>query len=223
MTESARKQAVWKAETKFCLANERTLIAWLRIATTLGVGSFLGLSVGKGRFKGQGVVYGVSQLMVAALIVLYAFAQFHRRAWLVRSRHMQTFDEWIGPGVVSFTVAFALAFEITKLVREPAVGCPLLPLPLHHGLVPPFIYITFHGSSNLRHGCDKGVAGVHRFGLGGEYGGSVVDPFMSGQVYSPRGMARLSGLLFVAESAMSDPRCAKATPNRGHASRLTTT
>ena len=74
----------WKAETKFTMANERTLLAWLRLASTLGIGAFLGVSSGKG-IKEEGRSVGVFQMLVAVLIVIYAFVQLHRRGLLCQS------------------------------------------------------------------------------------------------------------------------------------------
>ena len=68
-----------------------------------------------------------------------------------------------------------LALDLFQIAREPLVGCIDLPLPIHQDLGPPFFYITFHGTSNVRHGCGSGVGGVHRFSMDGRYTGSVVD------------------------------------------------
>ena len=217
MTREERKS--WKAETKFYMANERTMIAWLRIASTLGIGAFLGVRYGRGHFRAEQTPVGLFQLGVAALIVIYAFVMFHRRAWLVRLRHHGTFDENIGPGVVAVMIAGGLILELIRLLREPAVGCVLLPLPLAQNLAPPFLYLTFHGTANIRHGCGAGIGGVHRFSLDGKYAGLAIDQ-EKGKVQSPRGMTRLDGLFFIADSATEDPSIAVFGPCAGSAARF---
>jgi len=86
-------------------------------------------------------------------------------------------------------------------------SCPYLP-GLNHtpNALPPFFYLTFHGSSNPRKAmCNAahGVSGVHRFTLSGAYAGPATNQ-RDALVHMPRGMTATTGLLVVADSYDDD-------------------
>ena len=85
--------------------------------------------------------------------------------------------------------------------------CPYLP-GLEHtpNALPPFFYVTFHGSTNPRKAmCNPahGVSGVHRFTLSGAYAGPATNQRYA-LVHMPRGMTATTGLLVVADSYAED-------------------
>eukprot|EP00966_Prymnesium_polylepis_P272478 6295090-Prymnesium_polylepis.1 len=206
MGDSKVTASVWKQETKFYMANERTLIAWLRIASTIGVGALVAsmASLSGKSTASTGTGWSGAQIAASALIVVYAFAMYHRRCAQVRARHMGTFDEVFGPAAVALIIVAALAFDLQYLIRQPSVGCLALPLPVWHNATPPYLYVSFHGTSHIRHGCQSGIGGIHRFEMAsGHYAGPATDQ-MAAEMLQPRGMLKQNGMLFVAESWIGD-------------------
>ena len=217
LSDKARA-SVWKAESKFFMANERTLIAWLRLATTIGVGAFLGYIASDGKPGSQSHGWGGVKLAVGALIPVYALVMYHRRIALVRARHMGTFEEKFGPAAVAFVIAVSLVLDLGYLLRQPAVGCLELPVPVFRNATPPYLYVSFHGTSHPRLGCDDGIGGLHRFTLQGHYAGPATDQ-LAAQMLQPRGMVRQDGLLFVADSWIGDSSVVVYGPCAGTSAR----
>ena len=151
MPENPKQAAtVWKAEAKFLMANERTMIAWLRIAATIGVGALVGAMASNSKSVIHTSFHG-AQVVIATLISAYALAMYRRRVAQVRARHMGTFDEPFAPAIVALILATGIGMHLTYLVRQPTVGCLELPLPMWRNATPPYLYVSFHGASNLRH------------------------------------------------------------------------
>lgn len=226
MSNPAQQNAaasVWKAETKFQLANERTLIAWLRVASTMGIGGLLaGLAHASAAWLEFWRVFGIAQAAAAVLVAAYAYKQHRHRSKLVAKRHHGNFDEAYGPGLVALAVAAGLTCDLGSLVHQsfaPAVGCAVLPLPLVLNASGPFLYITFHGTDSHLHSCASGVGGVHRFSLDGDYAGPATDQ-AAARMYHPRGLVHINGNLVVTESRDVDSslsvfgRCSPSSPVR---------
>lgn len=142
---------VWKNETRIHLASERTLIAWLRTAATLGAGALfavLGRQTSKS-VHGGGAVYGPVQAVVALGVMAYGLAQYARRRRYVRNRHHHAYSEVCGPGTLAVFVGVSLATDLGLMAWQ-AFGpasplCASLPLPMMLNATPPFLYVTFHG------------------------------------------------------------------------------
>ncbi|KAL3929226.1 MAG: hypothetical protein SGPRY_002044 [Prymnesium sp.] len=201
---SSEMAKVWNLESKFLMANERTLIAWLRLASTIGVGGLALVLTSTSRSRPDHS-YGWSciQVLLAGLIVLYALFMYRHRIRLFEARNQVSFEERVGPSVVTGVSVALLLYNLQLLINQPDIGCLDLPLDMFHNTTPPYLYITFHGTLHPRRTCDEGVGGVHRFTLEGEYAGMATDQ-LAAQMMHPRGMVRRNEMLFVAESWTRD-------------------
>jgi uncharacterized membrane protein YidH (DUF202 family) len=214
----------WKAETKICMSNERTLIAWLRTAATLAIAALFS-AVGRQSKKTvhwNNVFFGIGQGAAAVVIAILAtWLYWQRRRMLAARFHGSWGSRW-PPALIGCCILVGLLADVS-LMFQVAFGLPadegLLPLPLSRNATPPFLYLTFHGTGHPGRPspASEGVAGVHRFTLGGEYAGLAVDQ-AAAQMHHPRGIVEHLGLLFVAESwgasAATPLRARACTRNR---------
>ncbi|KAL1519678.1 hypothetical protein AB1Y20_023188 [Prymnesium parvum] len=210
----------WKAEIKFFMANERTLMSWLRVATTIGIGGLVSSMASGTGGKSATFTHGWSGALIAlaAVIIVYAYSMHNFRTSQVRARHMGSFHEPLAPAAIAIAIACVLAFNMQYLLRQPAVGCLELPLVVYRNATPPFFYVSFHGTAHLRHDCSAGIGGIHRFTPEGHYAGMATNQ-LEAQMLHPRGMVRHDGMLFVADSWLGDSSVAAFGPCVGASSR----
>ena len=223
------KHNVWKAHMKMALANERTLIAWLRVGATHGAGAVVATALTKEMVNDDRGFTLTVQALLGLLVVAWGTAQFVRRGRLLAQRWHGSYESCWGPAI--FTLASVISVLLTAGVSIRRIqeyysdDCPFLP-GLNHtpNALPPFFYITFHGSTNPRKAMchaaqvrvrvrvrvnpnpnlnpnpnpspNQGVSGVHRFTLSGAYAGPATNQ-RDALVHMPRGMTATTGLLVV--------------------------
>ena len=212
----------WCASAKLNMANERTLLSWVRLSATLAAGGFFTKLLHHGQSASAPVAAGAVQLVASGLLVFMGIALFLWRANLLANRHRGSYSSRCGSLLAVGTIGAALATALRSLVaiemHVHSDACARLDLPLLDFAPPPFLYISFHGASNpLRAPCadGRGVNGIHRFTLGGGYAGPATDEreislrFARGMALVPVGDdASDKNLLCVAEAwaqARSDP------------------
>lgn len=103
-----------QVEPKVFLANERTLIHWFNVATTLaGLGSTL-LALDSKRNSEVLTPVALLTLFVAAMVVCFGLNVFHARAKKIGERSATRWDDPHGPFVVGIgiAVAFIAAFFV---------------------------------------------------------------------------------------------------------------
>ena len=205
------KHRVWKAHMKMALANERTLIAWLRVGATYGAGAVVATALTKEMVNDDRGFTLTVQALLGLLVVAWGTAQFVRRGRLLAQRWHGSYESWWGPAIFTLasfiSVLLTAGVSIRRIQEYYSDDCPFLP-GLNHtpNALPPFFYITFHGSTNPRKAmchAAQGVSGVHRFTLSGAYAGPATNQ-RDALVHMPRGMTATTGLLVVADSYASD-------------------
>eukprot|EP01124_Arcella_intermedia_P034208 TRINITY_DN8442_c0_g1_i1.p1 TRINITY_DN8442_c0_g1~~TRINITY_DN8442_c0_g1_i1.p1 ORF type:complete len:1014 (+),score=225.10 TRINITY_DN8442_c0_g1_i1:114-3044(+) len=106
-----------RVEPKTYFANERTLLAWINIATFLAIGSFALLSAAGSAARS----IGIGILVIALLFVLYSLGVYHFRRNAIVSRSVDGhYDDKWGPTflvIVLFCyIVFAMIFQATAVV-----------------------------------------------------------------------------------------------------------
>ena len=96
-----------KVEAKVWLANERTFIKWLHVASLL---SFLSLSLynGAGKDNDVGRRLGFVYTMIAVFAALWGLFIYRKRAWQIKQRSGTPMNERFGPIVVTIALMSAL-------------------------------------------------------------------------------------------------------------------
>jgi len=221
---------VWRADAKMHLANERTLIAWVRIGSTFGAGAVVASTLRKYNETPETQSFGgmsaTAQALLGLLVVTWGTITYVWRARLLRERWHGSYESSLGPAVIAIaTVSSVLLTASASLARVHAFfsdDCLLLPgLPHYANATPPFLYISFHGVSHPRRElctADQGVATIHRFTLDGQYAGPATDQ-RAAMLRYPRGMATSLGMLFVADSDVEDSSIAVFGACAGSAAR----
>jgi uncharacterized membrane protein YidH (DUF202 family) len=158
------------------LANERTLMAWLRLAATLGLGAFLVGVLNKVSTHAMPGAFGLGQSLVAILIGCVATMRFYQRDILLKQRHMgDAFGDWLLPSLAGVTILFIVGFNVTGILTRwwewqfQAQNCLALTGWQQVPRAPqPHVYISMHGSGspaeNICHP-ELGVSGIHKFSL----------------------------------------------------------
>ncbi|EOD28631.1 hypothetical protein EMIHUDRAFT_468687 [Emiliania huxleyi CCMP1516] len=196
------------------LANERTLMAWLRLAATMGLGAFLVNVLQKSSSKAALGPMSLVQSLVAIIIAAVSLVRFYQRDYLLKSRHMgAAFGDWMLPvlsgGMILAIVVSATGSAISRWAEWHFHGpeCVALPGFLETPGAPrPHVYVSFHGSSEPTSAIchpEQGVSGIHKFSLAsGEYVGPATDQLSAVQKM-PRQLLVAGDHLLVADGAPS--------------------
>ena len=108
-------------------ANERTFLAWMGMATTLGTVStaIAGFAVADEEGKqrggiGQGTVEVITLtlLPVSILMIGYALFTFYWRSEFIRRKQIGFFDDKVGPIVVALVVMASLSLITVAAIRD---------------------------------------------------------------------------------------------------------
>ena len=103
-----------KVEPKSHFANERTMIHWFRMATTVGVLAAGILAFGEGAAE----VFGLLLSALSAGLVVYALRTFHRRGEKIRNREQVRWDDPFGPVILGVVLVVGLsAFFVLQLTE----------------------------------------------------------------------------------------------------------
>ena len=158
------------------LANERTLMAWLRLASTLGLGAFVVGVLNHVSSRAVPGSFSLVQAVVAVLIASLATARFYQRDSMLKQRHMgDAFGDRLLPALAGAMILIIVGFNVSSIAMRwwewqfRAQHCSSLPGYSLNLLAPtPHVYISFHGSStpaeNICHP-ERGVSGIHKFSL----------------------------------------------------------
>ena len=196
----------WVTATKYHMANERTLIAWLHVSATLGVGAFAVNVLGT---KKEGVHgssgLGVVQSLLALALLLLAYHRFRRRRYLLTVHYQGSYGDLLPPLASGCVVIALLTTTLVGRLRSPRAGDPpSLKMPINTSALPPFLYVTFHGQSKPRAERTAGLAAVHRFSLRDySYAGPVTNELVA-PVKAPRGMMLINKMLIIADANPAD-------------------
>lgn len=132
-TEGAQYQLPRKTplriEPKTYFANERTFLAWLSMATTLGtistaIAGFAadgadGSKSGRGAIsKGTVELITVTLLPVSVLMIGYALFTFYWRSEFIRKKQVGFFDDKVGPITVAVIVGLSLLAIFISALRD---------------------------------------------------------------------------------------------------------
>ena len=215
MSTASVEHKVWRANAKMSLANERTLIAWVRVGATFGAGAIVAKTLRHydetPETQGISGMSTTAQALLGLLVVTWGTVTYVRRARLLRERWHGSYEASLGPAVIAMaTVGSVLLTASASLARVHAYfsdDCLYLPgRPLHANATPPFLYVSFHGVAQPRRelcSVEQGVAAIHRFTLDGLYAGPATDQ-RAAMLRYPRGMTTSLGMLFVADSDVAD-------------------
>ena len=198
------------AHTRLHLANERTLLAWTKLASIIAAGGFLtrllvpsqrALTLDEGPPK-SATVLQVAQMMLAVVVLGLGLNLFRRRRVLLASKWLGSYSAPISPwaaivGVLA-TLLLTLFQALAHEVEYNSPGCLRLKRPLVDA-PPPYLYVSFHGSADPLGGLCSGVGAVQRFSLAGEYVGPATDQ-RAALVHSPRMMTMHNELLVLADA-----------------------
>jgi uncharacterized membrane protein YidH (DUF202 family) len=119
------KHRVWKAHMKMALANERTLIAWLRVGATYGAGAVVATALSKEMVNDDRGFTLTVQALLGLLVVAWGTAQFVRRGRLLAQRWHGSYESCWGPAI--FTLASVISVLLTvrpRLARSPLPSSP---------------------------------------------------------------------------------------------------
>ncbi|KAL4435031.1 hypothetical protein ABPG77_003856 [Micractinium sp. CCAP 211/92] len=129
-TEGAQYQKPRKIplriEPKTYFANERTFLAWLGMATTLGTVStaIAGFSVEDGRERKGGISQGTVELITLTLLpvsvamIAYALFTFYWRSEFIRRKQVGFFDDKVGPVTLAVIVMASLAMIMLAAIKD---------------------------------------------------------------------------------------------------------
>ena len=187
------------AHTRLNLANERTLLAWIKLGCIIGGGGFLShvlmpsqrafhmensiLVSGAGHILGRSAAARIFRARSRATALLStAFVAQRQVAWLVHGLILTV----RGHRGVLVTLLLTLFQALVHEVQYNSPDCMRLKLPLQEA-PPPYLYISFHGSPDPLGGLCSGVGAVHRFSLTGAYQGPATDQ-RAALVHAPRMM-----------------------------------
>ncbi len=201
------------AEIKLHMTNERTLIAWVRLAATLGVSAMLLRTFARPASTAKlPKELAPAQGAAAVLIAVLALSHYRHRARLIREReHVSFFASWL-PAIAGATVVLAIVVSCSRTMQSfhewwfHAQDCSSLQgFELHPDAPRPHAFITFHGSRDPRAALchpSRGVSGVHAFSIvDGTYVGPVTDQ-LAALVKQPRGiLATPGGMLLLADAS----------------------
>ena len=106
------------AEIKLHMTNERTLIAWVRLAATLGVSAILLRTFARPASSAKlPKELAPAQGAAAVLIAVLALSLYRRRARLIREReHVSFFASW-PPAIAGVTVVLAIVKQEERCTR----------------------------------------------------------------------------------------------------------
>ena len=122
------KHRVWKAHMKMALANERTLIAWVRVGATYGAGAVVATALTKERVNDDRGFTLTVQALLGLLVVAWGTMQFVRRGKLLAERWHGSYESSWGPAI--FTIASVISVLLTvrpRLVLSPVLSLALSP------------------------------------------------------------------------------------------------
>lgn len=202
---------------KMALSNERTLIAWVRVGATYGAGAVVAAVIttdpSRDPAHRQTSISLTVQALLGLLIVAWGVVQFVRRGKMLAARWHGSYEAHLGPAAFAIATIISVLLTMSVSLRrieeyysDDCLYLPGLSVAQMANATPPFLYISFHGTSNPRKAmCNSkhGVAAVHRFTLSGAYAGPATDQ-RDAMVHMPRGMAAINGLLVVADSYVED-------------------
>ncbi|KAL4458180.1 hypothetical protein ABPG75_013045 [Micractinium tetrahymenae] len=129
-TEGAQYQKPRKIplriEPKTYFANERTFLAWLGMATTLGTVStaIAGFSVEDGRERRGGISQGTVELITLTLLpvsvamIAYALFTFYWRSEFIRRKQVGFFDDKVGPITLAIVVMASLTLIMLAAIKD---------------------------------------------------------------------------------------------------------
>ena len=208
------------AQTRLHLANERTMLSWMKLGCIFALGGFLtstlripdsdnhapalSTTVTASTVSGYGSVsgYALMQMVLAACVVISGAQIFHIRRGLLDARWMGSYGM---PRVLFVAIAgiflmLGATFLIAMLheVSHFSPDCLRLHRTLED-LPAPYLYISLHGASDPLSDICTGLGAVQRFSLTGAYIGPATDQ-ISAMVHSPRGMVLHNELLILADA-----------------------
>ena len=212
-TMSTEKQVV--AHTRLHLANERTLLAWTKLACILASGGFLTQALvpspcryeidAAGRLAKSAATHFFqgAHLLLACVVLALGLRIFFRRRALLDAQWLGSYSAPLSPCVaiigvlvtLGCTVVHALATEI----KYHSADCMRLTDRVAMDLPPPYLYISFHGLPNPLCNLCSGEGAVHRFTLTGAYVGPATDQ-RAALVHAPRMMVLHKELLILADA-----------------------
>ena len=111
MSSDMSKHRVWKAHMKMALANERTLIAWVRVGATYGAGAVVATALTKEVVNDDHGFTLTAQALLGLLVVAWGTVQFVRRNKLLAARWHGSYESSWGPAV--FTIASVISVLLT--------------------------------------------------------------------------------------------------------------
>lgn len=200
------------AHTRLNLANERTLLAWIKLGCIIGGGGFLShvLMPSQRAFHMENSIlvarkqatYLGAQLLLAFFVLALGLRLFFRRRSLLSVKWLGSYTASFSPCVaivgVLVTLLLTLFQALVHEVQYNSPDCMRLKLPLQEA-PPPYLYISFHGSPDPLGGLCSGVGAVHRFSLTGAYQGPATDQ-RAALVHAPRMMVMHNELLVLADA-----------------------
>lgn len=128
-TEGAQYQKPRKIplriEPKTYFANERTFLAWLGMATTLGtVSTAIAGFVVDGRQRPGGISQGTVELITLTLLpvsvamIAYALFTFYWRSEFIRRKQVGFFDDKVGPVTLAIVVMASLTLIMLAAIKD---------------------------------------------------------------------------------------------------------
>ena len=109
------KHRVWKAHMKMALANERTLIAWVRVGATYGAGAVVATMMTKEMVNDNHGFTLTVQALLGLLVIAWGTMQFVRRGKLLAERWHGSYESNWGPAI--FTIASVISVLLTVRPR----------------------------------------------------------------------------------------------------------
>ncbi|OLL24041.1 Vacuolar transporter chaperone 2 [Neolecta irregularis DAH-3] len=106
----AKNQGPVRVETKVWLANERTFLKWMHMATLLATLS-LGLLNGSGEENRTGRTFGMVYTCIAVSCACWGYFKYRLRARLIAERSASHMDDICGPVIVCLALVFAMVLN----------------------------------------------------------------------------------------------------------------
>jgi uncharacterized membrane protein YidH (DUF202 family) len=105
-----QRKAPIKIEPKVFFANERTFLAWMHLSVILA-GASIAIMAFADDSNPAGQLYGVMLLPVAISFIVYAMAQYSRRAYMIRTRHPGPYEDTVGPTVLGIMLMLSIVAQ----------------------------------------------------------------------------------------------------------------
>ena len=199
------------AHTRLHLANERTLLSWIKLGCIFTAGGFLtrvaipkDIDLHSPDAPWEAKAQQFSQLCLGMIVICVGLSLFVRRRKMFADKWMGSYgfprSLRVAVGGIFVTLFVTLLQALSKEAEYNSADCLRLKTEANvESAPPPYLYVSFHGTNTPLADLCTGVGAVQRFSLSGAYAGPATDQ-RAALVHSPRGLILHNELLILADA-----------------------